>query len=341
MIYIIYGTDGYTINDALATIKKGLGDPETLATNTTRLEGQRLAPAALQANVEAFPFFGDKRLVIVDGLLGRYETKTKSSSLKKPPKSTDDISVFADILRSAPATTITVLIDGELKKTNPLLKGLADKADVKECLPISPSRLPELIKKRTSALGSTISDEAAAELARLVGPNLWVLSSETEKLSLFAAGQRIEIADVRAVVTASREVGIFELVDAVMGSRSIQAMQLLQGFLRDGQAPSYIIFMLARQLRLMVRTKSMLTDGASEQFIQDKLKLYGFALNRTIDQASRFSLPRLKTFYHHLLEADLAIKTSRYDESLAISLLVAETCGGQAPKAASAHFSYV
>lgn len=334
MLYIIYGADDYAVNEALATLKTNLGDPEDLATNTIRLEGQRLPPSVLQTNVEAFPFFGEKRLVIVDGLLGRFDTKTKTknSSAKNPNKTTDDVSSFVNILKSAPPSTVTVLIDGELKKTNILLKALADKADIKECLPMPPSKLPEWVKKRTAAIGATISDEAAIELARLVGPNLWVLSSEIEKLSLFTEGQRIEIADVNTVVAASREVGIFELVDAIMSGRSIQAMQLLQGFLRDGQAPSYIIFMLARQLRLMVRTKSMLGSGMSDRFIQDRLKLYGFALNKTIDQASRFSLPRLKTFYRHLLETDLSIKTSRYDESLAISLLVAETCGAQASK---------
>jgi len=329
LIYILYGTDDYSIYEALASLKKGLGDPETLANNTTRLDGSRISPAVLQANVEAFPFFGDKRLIIVDGLLSRCEAKTKSSPSKKTSKNPEsDLDAFATVLRSAPPTTITVLIDSVLKKTNPLLKAVADKAEIREYLPLVLPKLPDWIKKRTSQTGTTISDEAAEGLARLVGPNLWILSSELEKLSLYALGRRIEAADVGTAVAASREVGIFELVDAIMSGRSTPALQLLQGFLRDGQAPSYILFMLARQLRLLVRVKSMLASGRSEGFIQDKLKLYGFALNRTIDQAARFSLPRLKAFYRHLLETDLTIKTSRYDEDLAVSLLVAEACSG-------------
>ncbi len=329
MIHILYGTDEYSIHEALISLKKGLGDPEALATNTTRLGGDRLTPAVLQSNAEAFPFFGDKRLVIVEGLLSRYDTQVKNSSSKNRGKNTeDDVTAFASVLCSAPPSTIAVLIDGELKKTNPLFKAIADKAEVKEYTSLTPNRLPDWIKKRASGTGATISDEAVTELARLVGPNLWALSSELEKLSLFAAGRCIEVTDVGAAVAASREVGIFELVDAIMGSRSAPAMQLLHAFLRDGQAPSYIIFMLARQLRLLVRTKSMLSDGCGEQFIQDRLKLFGFTLHRTLDQAARFSLPRLKAFYRCLLEADLAIKTSRYDEDLAVSLLVAEACNG-------------
>jgi len=329
LIYILYGNDDYSIHEALASLKKGLGDPETIATNTTRLGGDRLTPAVLQANVEAFPFFGDKRLVIVDGLLGRFDSQAKNITPKNRGKNAEnDVVAFSSILNSAPPSTIVVLADGELKKTNPLLKSIADRADVKEYASLSPSGLPGWIKKRASQIETAISDEAAAELARLVGPNLWTLSSELEKLSLFTAGRRIELADVSTATAASREVGIFELVDAIMGARSAPAMQLLHAFLRDGQAPSYIIFMLARQLRLLVRAKSMLSEGCGEQFIQDKLKLYGFALHRTLDQASRFSFPRLKAFYRNLLETDLAIKASRYDEDLAVSLLVAEACSG-------------
>jgi len=184
--------------------------------------------------------------------------------------------------------------------------------------------LPDWIKKRAAAAGSTISDEAAINLARLVGANLWTMSSELDKLSLLAEGRSIEAADVETAVAASREVGIFELVDAVMEGKSAPAQRLLQGLLRDGQAPSYILYMMARQLRLLVRAKSMLSDGRAEPFIAGKLGLQGFALRKTLDQAARFTVPRLKDFYHRLLEADMAIKTSRYDEDIAVSLLVAE-----------------
>jgi len=205
LIYILYGADDYSIHQALAAIKKGLGDPETLATNTTRLEGDRLPPAALQAAVEAYPFFGDRRLVIVEGLLGRFESKSKSpaSEAKTPKKTEADPVAFAGVLKSAPPTTVAVLIDGELKKTNPMLKELAGKAEVKEYPPLSMNRLTEWIKKRAAESGGSISDEAAALLSRLVGSNLWTMAGEISKLTLLAEGRRIETADVESAVSAS------------------------------------------------------------------------------------------------------------------------------------------
>ncbi len=325
MIYVLYGADDYSIHEALTAIKKGLGDAETLATNTTRLEGDKLALAEFQAAVETYPFFGDKRLVIVNGLAGRFEGRSKSPAAAKKAEASPAAD-FAAVLKSAPPTTIAVLTDGELKKTNPFLKELAGKAEIREFPAMQPGRLAEWIKKRAAQQGSSISDEAAALLSRLVGCNLWALSGEIDKLSLLTAGQRIEAADVESAVAACREVSVFELVDAVMAGHGATAQQLLQGFLRDGQSPSYILFMLARQMRLLVRAKSMMAEGCSDGFMQGKLGLPDFALRRTLEQAGRFNLARLKNFYHRLLEADIAIKTSRYDEELAVGILIAESC---------------
>ncbi|MFC1942384.1 hypothetical protein ACFLWU_04110, partial [Chloroflexota bacterium] len=42
------------------------------------------------------------------------------------------------------------------------------------------------------------------------------------------------------------------------------------------------------------------------------------------DQANKYSLARLKEVYHRLLEADLSIKTGKYDGELALNILIAE-----------------
>nr|NIT57717.1 hypothetical protein [Fodinibius sp.]NIY26299.1 hypothetical protein [Fodinibius sp.] len=61
--------------------------------------------------------------------------------------------------------------------------------------------------------------------------------------------------------------------------------------------------------------------------IQNKLGLTSeFALRKTLEQADRYPLERLKEVYHKLLEADLSIKTGKYGAELTLSILVAELC---------------
>jgi len=49
-----------------------------------------------------------------------------------------------------------------------------------------------------------------------------------------------------------------------------------------------------------------------------------FAWHKTIEQAERYPLERIKEVYHKLLEADISIKTGKYEGELALNILIAE-----------------
>jgi len=51
-----------------------------------------------------------------------------------------------------------------------------------------------------------------------------------------------------------------------------------------------------------------------------------FSLRKTLEQAGRYPLERIIDVYHKLLEADLAIKTGKYEGELALNILIAELC---------------
>jgi len=153
------------------------------------------------------------------------------------------------------------------------------------------------------------------------------MANEIDKLALFASGRRIEEEDVKLVVSYAQEANVFAMVDAVLEFRAGVAEQLLQKLLQRGAAPAYLLVMLSRQVRMIVRVKELRNQRKSEMEIQDKLGLTSeFALRKTSEQAGRYSLARLKEVYHRLLEADLSIKTGKYDAELALNILIAELC---------------
>jgi DNA polymerase-3 subunit delta len=96
--------------------------------------------------------------------------------------------------------------------------------------------------------------------------------------------------------------------------------------LESGAAPSYVLVMLSRQLRLLVRAKELKNAGQSESAIQGTLGLGDFPFSKTMEQTSRYTMARLRDFYHRLLDTDLAIKTGKYDDELALTILVSELC---------------
>jgi DNA polymerase-3 subunit delta len=330
LLYILQGEDDFSLNRALGEIKKGLGDPSMLATNTTLLNGQNVTPGELRMVVETAPFLAEKRLVIVQGLLGRFESqnKTPRRSKKSPPSNgrENDAKSFAAAMADLPESTVLVLTDGRIKNANPLLKIISG-AKVMSFPLLRGDVLRQWINKEAAVQGADMSPPALDLLARLVGGNLWIMSSEINKLALFALGRRIEVEDIKAVVSSAQEANVFAMVDAIMEYKAGVAENLLEQLLQHGASPAYLLVMLSRQLRLVVRAKELRRQRKPDAEIQSRLGLKSeFPFRKTLEQAQRYPLERLKLVYKRLLEADLSIKTGRYDGGLALNLLIADLC---------------
>jgi DNA polymerase-3 subunit delta len=330
LLYILSGQDDFSLARSLEGIKGEIGDQATLALGTTTLDGQQLSLEQLRTVCETVPFLTEKRLVIVNGLLERFEPQTRSRRQRRTPRVTEhqeEYKSLSDYIGKIPDSTVLVLVDGRITSSNPLLKELARKATVKTFPLLREAELREWVRRRVAEEGGSISPRAVSLLARLVGSNLWIMSSEINKLTLFALDRSIEEEDVKTLVGYTQQATVFAMVDAILESKAELAEQLLQHLLQRGVAPAYLLYMLSRQAQMIVRARELRGRGEPRIEIQNKLGLTSeFALRKTLEQASRYSLPRLKQVYHHLLETDLSIKTGKYDAELALSILVAELC---------------
>ncbi len=329
MLYILTGQDDFSLTRSLEGIKREIGDPAVLAVSTTTLDGQQVTLDQLRAVCETVPFLSEKRLVIVKGLLERFEPQNRPRRQRKTngvADRQDEHKSLSAYLGKVPDSTILVLIEGKISSSNPLFKELDGKATVKAFPLLQKSRLGEWVQRRVFEEGGSISPQAVKLLTRLVGSNLWIMTSEVNKLILFTSGRRIEEEDVKALVSV-QPTSVFVMVDAIVEFKAELAEQLLEQLLQRGAAPAYLLVMLSRQIRMIVRARELRNQGKPQTEIQNKLGLASeFALRKTLEQASRYSLLRLKEVYSRLLEADLAIKTGRYEGQLALNILVAELC---------------
>jgi DNA polymerase-3 subunit delta len=329
LLYIFHGEDDFSSIKSLEEIKRGLGDQALLATNTTVFDGQKLTLDQLRAVCGAVPFLAEKRLVIIEGLLGRFESRGKSRRQKKTPPSTEPkagYKAFADYLCNIPDSTVLVLIDGVIKSSNPLLKELSARAEVRSFPILREDRLRQWIQREVAEQSAAISPEAVDLLAKLVGGNLWIMTSEISKLALFASGRRIEVEDIKAIVSSAQEANVFAMVDAILDFKAGVAEQSLEQLLQRGASPAYLLVMLSRQFRLIVQARELRRQRKPEAEIQSRLGLTPFALRKTLEQAQRYPLERLKQVYHKLLETDIYIKTGKFEGGLALNLLIAELC---------------
>jgi DNA polymerase-3 subunit delta len=329
LLYILYGEDDYSIAQALGDIKRSIGDQSLLEANTTVLEGQRLSLDQLKSVSETVPFLAPARLVIIEGLMERFESQKPKSRAKRNKSQAElksDYKPFADYLGVVPDSAVVVLIDGRIKNTNPLLKELSAKAKIKPFPLLKGERLSKWVEKEVASQGAAISPEAVDLLTRLVGGNLWIMASEINKLVSFALGRRIEVDDIQKIVSSAQESNVFAMVDAILDFKAGPAEQLLEDLLQRGASPTYLLAMLSRQVRLLVRAKELVRQRKSDIEIQNRMGLAPFPLRKTMEQAQRYPIERLKDVYLKLLEADLSIKWGKYDGKLALNILIAELC---------------
>jgi len=326
MLYILYGLDDFSLNQAVGRIKADLGDWEMLATSTTNLEGQQLTLSELRNKCGAAPFLSSHRLVIVDGLLGRFEVKQSRprSGKGKSGNGLGEWEGLASYIEQMPETTVLMLVDGEMKGHNPLLKKLSPLAEVRTFPLLRGKDLKAWIQQRVRKEGGDITHQAVNLLAELIGGDLWAMNGEIQKLLLYSQGRPSSEDDVRQLVSHIQEANIFALVDAVAEGRTELAQRILHRLYDDGVAPTYILVMITRQFRLIAQARD-LGPGLSRLQIQDRLGLKSsYSLDKTLGQAKLYDFEGVKRAYDKLLETDLAIKTGKYSDKLAIELLVTE-----------------
>lgn len=339
--HVLYG-DRFLVLQQLKRLEAGSVEADTvtealLDANHHHLYGGQVKLEELLAICNALPFLDNRRLVVVEGLLGtlqgrpgRGQGRGRNTNPQILPLGVWE--ALARAIPEMPPTTVLVFTDGELSNANLLLQLLRPLAQLHALPPPTGESLARWIKASAQAKGARITPAAIAYLADLVGNDLWTLNQELEKLAAYASGRSIEEGDVGELVSQVREANIFTAVDAMIGGRPAVALRLLHQLRQDGEEPPRIIAMLERQLRLLALARESMDKGVQERNLAGILGVTKqFVVRKTVEQARKLSLQDITRRYHQLLEADLGIKQGRLEPDLALELLVVDR--GALPRA--------
>ena len=323
MLHILYGVDDFSISESLERLKAQTGPQDVLEANVTRGQASAFTPQQVLALCSTVPFLASKRLVIVEGLLSLFDGRRPSRRGRRAQDADSEWLTLADFVPDMPPSTDLVLLDGAVNRGNSLLAKLSPLGEVTEFPALRGARLNRWIQDRAAAAGCAISGEGVRLLAELVGGNLWTLNSEIEKLSLFCNGRRAEAEDVRLLVPFANEVNVFNAVDAVMERRFSDALRAMRRLMEGGATGTYIVAMVARQVRLLLLAKDLEDSGVPQSQMGTRLGVTSdWVLGKVREQANRYSATGLETLHRGLLETDLAIKTGRITESSVAEYMV-------------------
>jgi DNA polymerase-3 subunit delta len=319
--------DDFHGQERLAKIRAGCGDPESVALNTTKLEGPRLPLDELVAAAAAMPFLADMRLVVVRKLLAQADRQGEDGERRRGRAQQDHLKAIAEWLPQLPPTTELIFLEEKVPartSTNPVVQAIVRLGgEIFESPKLQPEAVQEWILRRVAAKGGRISRDAAAVLAETLRDDLGRINQEVEKLITYAAEGEVSPSDVRLLVIEAREENVFRLVDAVGMRDRRQALSVLHELLREGTPVQVMLAMVARQLRLLLQVREQMGKTSDQGVIAGELGLRPWQVRNLVTQARRFGAGDLERAYHQLLGTDQSIKTGRLEPEVAADLLVA------------------
>ncbi|MBA2449212.1 MAG: hypothetical protein H0V51_14425, partial [Chloroflexi bacterium] len=88
LVYVLYGSDRFTRDEQVRGLKRRMLEQSTGEYNLSEFSGAEFSLSDVRAAADALPFIADRRLVIVEGLLGRLAGTAKAAPRRGRSKST-------------------------------------------------------------------------------------------------------------------------------------------------------------------------------------------------------------------------------------------------------------
>ena len=278
------------------------------ATGSARTRPRRLSAAEstgedATASCNALGLFAvERRLVIVEEV-----ERWKAA----------DVKAVQEYLRKPAPTTVLVLLGAEVKSDSALVKAVAKAGKVLVFdLPVTRGRkadLPKWVEQQFRERGIVIDHDAARALVELAGDNADELATEVDKLSTWAAGERIGEREVTELVPARADAPPFDLTDA-WGRRDVAAVLAASERIveRSGDAPRDVFLRIAALVTNHVtrvrECQVMAAEGVPPAAAAERLDKNRFYVQKLYEQAGNFSEEELGDAVIRLARLDLALK---------------------------------
>ena len=342
MIYLYYGEDQFTLKEELDRLRKA---------SAGEAGGSQIRVDAAKAGfnldevinaAQAFSMFGEKQLVLVNGLVEKLgkgagsETAPAKATLAKNQKAKSKPQTprerFLEFIPQCPPTADLVLLEQKIAKNDVIYKSVEKYGVVKEFTAPKEWALQKWIEERAKQEKFQLGSNVAGLLGQYTGSNLYALHNELQKLAAFAGEGKVITTEMVEKLTAQvSETSIFKLTEALSRRNLAEALRQLNrlrnettlnraGFTRQ------IYVMICREIYNLLRIREMAAARCSESEIASTLALHPFVVQKTIPLTRKFSAEQLDKLYHRLTELDYADKTGQADLTTQLELLLAEIC---------------
>mgnify|MGYP000939480398 CR=1 FL=1 len=353
MIVVLFGANELAMRRRLQELKdEADGGSGMLVTNFSTVDGRDAKPGDVLGPVMSPPFLAPRRLVIVEHLLERYESRMATRGARALGPWED---VIVQLGKGIPDTTTLVffgqpfLAEGRsrtVSKTNPFVAALAKLpgVSVEEHPALEKENLHRYISEEANLRGIRFKrgggefeshEERPQEsdpvilLANLLQGDTLSIANELDKLALYGRdkGGEITVADVNRVSHGDRESKSWDLTDAIIDGNLARALSTLKTLKESGEALQGLLGLITARFRSLAPVSELVAAGLRQEAIAEELKRpNNFPLRKDVDASRRLTPTLVKQAYQYIVEADRTNKMGEVDEEVSVDLLLMKLC---------------
>ncbi|MHC0035848.1 DNA polymerase III subunit delta [Pseudoneobacillus sp. C159] len=317
-VYLLYGTENFLIHETVQLLINHVLTEEEKDFNFSTYDLEETPLEVGLEDAETFPFMGDRRVVIL-------QNPYFLTSEKQKEKVDHNIEKLEGYLTNPPPYSILILTApyDKLDERKKITKELKRKSTLGEAKKLTEVELKKWIKERVSSHQVDIDQQAIEKMIEMAGSNLFVLTNEIDKMSLYVGEKKkIDSSIVELLVAKTLEQNIFELVEKVVGRKIEAALRIYYDLLKQNEEPIKILALLTGQFRLIYQVKELSRKGYGQQQIASAIKQHPYRVKLAAGQINWFTDEELKKIIQLLAEADLQIKSSGLNKTMVIEMLL-------------------
>ena len=304
--YLLYGEEAYLKKQYNDKLTKAML-PESDTVNYAYYEGKGTNPAELIDLAETMPFFADRRLIVVENS-GFFKNATPE---------------LADYIKNMPETACFIFVESEVDKRGKMYKAVKDKGRAVEMGRQDEKTLLYWLAGMVKKEGKQIKESTARYLVAKTGTDMENLEKEMEKLFSYTLGQtEITVQDVDEICTTQVTNKIFDMVEAVAAKQQKQALDYYYDLLALKEPPMRILYLLARQFKLLMEVKDLSGRGYDKPQIAKTAGLHPFVAGKYIKQCRSFSKEELRSIMEEAANTEEMVKTGRLNDRMSVELFI-------------------
>ena len=244
-IYLLFGEEAFLKRSYKNQLKAALvGDD---AMNYHYFEGRGLDLGEIISLADTMPFFGERRLIQIE-----------ESGLFKGSGADE----LVEYLPRMPDTTCMMFVESEVDKRSRFYKAVKAAGYAAEMVRQDERQLSAWAGGILAKAGRKITQRTMDLFLSRTGDDMENIRMELEKLISYTEGRQVVTdRDVEEICTEQVTGRIFDMVAAIAGRRTRQAMDLYEDLLTLREPPMRILFLIARQFNQILQVKELMAGG--------------------------------------------------------------------------------